>query len=357
MDAAPRRMVIIGYDQAELLDIACPASVLDAANRHGARPAYQVEFASLGGRPVTSACGIALGVQAKLEGIRGALDTVLVVGGWGHEAVAADERLVAQVRRLAGLSRRTASVCTGATVLAESGLLDGRRATTHWWWARELGRRYPAVTVDPAPIYLKDGEVYTAAGVTSGLDLALAFVEEDHGPDLARQVARSLVTYLHRPGNQAQVSMFLAGPPPEHGLVRSLTSHIAANVDTDLSAGALARKAGVSARQLTRLFDLHLGASPARYVRTVRVEAAAHLLASTRLPLTAVARRCGFNSTETLRRAFMDHYGSTPSVYRGLVSDRGNGQPTDADGQLGRAESKLTRASGKHAYVSGKHDS
>jgi transcriptional regulator GlxA family with amidase domain len=208
------------------------------------------------------------------------------------------------------------SVCTGASVLAAAGLLDGRRATTHWGFAGLLARRFPGVTVDPAPLYIKDGDVYTAAGVTSAIDLTLAFIEEDHGPDLARDVARGLVTYLQRPGNQAQVSMFLSGPPPEHPLVRKLAGHIAKNPAADLTPAALASAAGVSSRHLTRLFDRQLGTTPARYVRTVRTESAAHLLASTGLPLSAVARRCGFGSTETLRQAFVEHYGASPSTYR-----------------------------------------
>jgi transcriptional regulator GlxA family with amidase domain len=319
-----RRVVIVGYDEAELLDIACPADALHAATAWGAQPPYQVELASLGGRPVRCANGLTLNAQLRLEQVGGRLDTVIVSGGLGHDAAAADPRMIEQVRRLAGLSRRVASVCTGASVLAAAGLLDGRRATTHWIWAAELAARHPAVTVDPAPLYVKDGDVYTSAGVTSALDLTLSFIEDDNGPDLARQVARSLVTYLQRPGNQAQVSMFMVAPPPAHQLVRELTGHIVTHLSGDLSAPALAELAGVSPRHLTRLFDAHLGTTPARHVRAVRTEAAAHLLITTRLPLTAVARRCGFGSTETLRQAFRDHYATSPSIYRTLQRRRGD---------------------------------
>lgn len=311
----PRRVVIIGYDGVELLDIACPADVLDAATRWDADPPYTVELVSLGGRPIRSTCGVTL-AASPLERVGGRLDTMIVSGGFGSSAASENPRLVEEVRRLAKRSGRVASVCTGAEVLAAAGLLDGRRATTHWMWAAELADRFPAVTVDPAPLYVKDGDVYTSAGVTSALDLALAFVEDDHGPAMARRVARSLVTYLQRPGNQAQVSMFMAAPPPEHALVRTLTGHIAANLDSDLGAGALARRAGVSTRHLNRLFDTHLSTTPARHVRAARTEAAARLLVSTRLPLTAIARRCGFRSTETLRQAFRDRYGIAPSAYR-----------------------------------------
>ncbi|MER6902060.1 helix-turn-helix domain-containing protein, partial [Amycolatopsis sp. NPDC000740] len=234
----------------------------------------------------------------------------------GHHAAAKDERLLSHVRRLSQESRRTASVCTGATVLAAAGLLSGRRATTHWSHASRLAEQYPSVTVDPVPLFVRHGDVYTSAGVTSGLDLTLAFVEEDHGPTLAREAARSLVTYLQRPGNQAQVSMFLAGPPPEHRQVRDLTAYVAEHLADDLGAPALANQAGISTRQLTRLFDAHLGTTPGKYVRTVRAEHAARLLSGTDLPLTAIARRCGFGSTETLRQAFLDHFDTPPSAYR-----------------------------------------
>jgi transcriptional regulator GlxA family with amidase domain len=311
-----RRMVIVGYPGAELLDIACPADALDAATRWGAAPGYQVELVSLGGRPIRCLSGLTLAAHARLEQVGGELDTLIVSGGDGHEAAAEDPHLVEQVRRLAGLSRRVASVCTGSTVLAAAGLLDGRRATTHWAYAAQLATRFPLVTVDSAPLFVRDGNVATSAGVTSALDLTLAFIEEDHGPEMARNVARSLVVYLQRPGNQAQVSMFLAAPPPAHELVRTMSAYIAAHLAEDLSTGTLAVHARVSARHLTRLFDAHLGSTPARYVRAVRAEAAAKLLISTRLPLSAVARRCGFRSAETLRQAFRDLYATAPSTYR-----------------------------------------
>lgn len=209
-----------------------------------------------------------------------------------------------------------ASVCTGAAVLAAAGLLDGRRATTHWRYARELADRHPEVAVDAAPIYVRDGNVYTAAGVTSALDLTLAFIEEDHGPELARQVARDLVVYLQRPGDQRQMSLFTAAPAPRGGPVGELVRHIAANPGADLGTKALAARAGVTPRHLTRLFAHQLGQTPGRYVRLARTEAAAHLLASTALPIAAVAARCGFGSAEALRQAFTRRYGVPPSRFR-----------------------------------------
>ncbi|QNP75253.1 DJ-1/PfpI family protein [Streptomyces roseirectus] len=309
-------VVVVGYPGAELLDIACLTTAFDYANRAGATPAYQVRVVTPGGGAIACQSGLTLRAQGALERFRGPLDTVVVSGGEGHEAAAANGGLIAHVRRLARVSRRVASVCTGASVLAATGLLDGRRATTHWLFADLLAASYPAVDVDPAPVYIRDGRVTTAAGVTSALDLALAFIEEDHGGELARQVARGLVTYLQRPGNQAQMSMFVAAPAPADDLVRDLVARVRAAPEADLRITTLAARAGVSERHLTRLFLAHTGQTPARYVRLARTEAAARLLTSSRLSLAQTAARCGFTSAETLRQAFVALYGVTPSHYR-----------------------------------------
>ncbi|GGV43900.1 AraC family transcriptional regulator [Streptomyces spectabilis] len=311
-----RRILIVAYDDSQILDVACPSGALDLANRHGADPPYEIELGTVGRAPARSSAGIALGACRSLEEVAGPLDTLLVAGGGGYARAAADTRLVTQVRRLARASRRVASVCTGAYVLAAAGLLDHRRATTHWRYGAELAARHPAVAVDTAPLYIRDGNVYTAAGVTSALDLTLSLIEDDHGPTLARAVARELVSYLHRPADQAQISMFLAAPPPGDRLVRDLAVHIAAHLAEDLSPAALAARAGVSTRHLTRLFAAHLGTTPARAVRAARTEAAAHLVRSSALPLAAIARRCGFGSAQTLRQAFLDAYGVSGDTMR-----------------------------------------
>ncbi|MFC7647482.1 GlxA family transcriptional regulator [Streptosporangium lutulentum] len=217
-------------------------------------------------------------------------------------------------------SRRIASVCTGAAVLAAAGLLDGQRATTHWQSAPVLAARHPKVVVDSDPIFIRDGNTYTAAGVTSSLDLTLAFVEEDNGAELARRVARHLVTYLQRPGNQAQMSMFTAAKPSANSLVKHSVDHITGHLDADLTTAALAVRAGVSERHLTRLFLKHLGRTPGRFVRQARTEAAAHLLVSTSLPMARVAARCGFGTAETMRQAFVSQYGVPPSRYRSTAT-------------------------------------
>ncbi|WSL81267.1 DJ-1/PfpI family protein [Streptomyces sp. NBC_01724] len=315
--------MIVGYDTAELLDIACVTTSLAMANQIGnlAHP-YRVSVASPGGNPITCGSGLTLQSQQPLERLTGPLDTLIVSGGLGHERAAADPRLVGHVRRLAKESRRVASVCTGAGILAATGLLDGRRATTHWRYASQLAAQHPQITVDSSPIYIRDGDVYTAAGITSALDLTLAFIEDDHGAELARQVARDLVTYLQRPGNQAQMSLFTTAPALKNDMVRQLIEHITSHLDHDLNAAALAARAGVTPRHLTRLFLEHVGQPPARFIRQARTEAAAHLLASTALPLAGVAERCGFGSTETLRQAFTNRYGISPSRYRATQTAR-----------------------------------
>jgi transcriptional regulator GlxA family with amidase domain len=317
-----RRVVVVGFDGIELVDVACVTTGFDYANRMGADPAYDVLFATPVGRPVHCDSGLELRGQGRLDWIDGRIDTLVVSGGLGHQAAAANPRLVGQVRRLAALSDRVASVCTGATVLAAAGLLDGRRATTHWYQADELAERFPRVRVDPAPIYVRDGPVATSGGVTAALDLTLAFVEEDHGAEIARRVAMGMVTYLQRPGNQAQMSLFTRIPRPDQALVRRVIDHVNSHLDADLTAADLAALVGVSERHLSRLFVEHVGRTPWRLVRDARLEAASQLLAGTRVPMTTVARRCGFASAESLRQAFVARFGIPPSRFRAAHAPR-----------------------------------
>ncbi len=227
-------MAVVGYAGAELLDIACVTSTLVLANRVGAAPPYRVVLLTPGGRPVACDSGLTLASHGSLQRWVEPVDTVVVTGGLGHEEAGADPLVVAHVRRVAALSRRVASVCTGATVLAATGLLDGRRATTHWRYADRLAQEYPpsASTRRPSTCATTTS---TSAGVTSALDLTLALVEEDNGPELARRVARALVTYLQRPGNQAQMSVFTAAPQVRDACVRAVVDLVAARLDGDLS--------------------------------------------------------------------------------------------------------------------------
>jgi transcriptional regulator GlxA family with amidase domain len=258
-------------------------------------------------------------VAAPLPPARAALDTLLVAGGPGVHAAAADAVVLQWLRRRAKRARRIASVCTGAFLLAAAGLLTGRRAATHWMHCAELARRYPDVRVEPDPIFVRDGAVWTSAGVTAAIDLALALVEADVGRTLALAVARHLVMFLKRPGGQAQFSaaLSLQGAEDRFGV---LHSWMAGRLADDLSLPALARKVGMSERSFSRHYVEATGITPARAVERLRVEAARHLLSDTRLPVKRIAARCGFGSEETLRRSFVRLLAATPQNYRARFS-------------------------------------
>lgn len=306
---------MIGYGEAELVDIACVTTAFALANRLGADPPYDVSLATEGGSDIRCETGLVLRAGVPLEEVR-EVDTLVVSGGDGHRRAASRREFVRQIQRLAGRARRVASVCTGATLLAEAGLLDGRRATTHWLYAAELAADYPAVLVDAAPVFIRDGHIATSGGVTASLDLALAFIEEDHGAELARYVAMGMVTYLQRPGNQAQMSIFTTAPNPDNLVVRRALNRILTHPDADLTTASLAAHARVSTRQLTRLFREHLGEPPGATVRRIRLEIGARLAATTELPLSKVAHQCGFGSAESFRQAFVAKYGVSPRAFR-----------------------------------------
>jgi transcriptional regulator GlxA family with amidase domain len=310
-----RRIVIVTFPDAQVLDVTGPAEVFSVANRLGAAPAYRVDVTSRGGGTVPTTSGIALATRA-VGSVRGALDSLVVAGGEGTAAALADGALVRGVRRLAGRARRVTSVCSGAFLLAEAGLLDGRRVTTHWSAAGTLARRYPTVTVDARPIFVRDGHVWTSAGVTAGMDLALALVGDDHGPELARAVARWLVLYLQRPGGQAQFSAHLDGRLARRPSLQDLQTWMAEHLDQDLSVAALARRAAMSERHFARRFREETGVTPADHVEALRTEAACRLLETTDEAIEAVARRCGFGTVETMYRAFRRRHGTTPGRHR-----------------------------------------
>jgi transcriptional regulator GlxA family with amidase domain len=244
------------------------------------------------------------------------VDTLLVAGGLGAREQRCSRDYLDWLGDQAARARRFGSICTGAWVLAEAGLLDGRRATTHWGSCGELARRYPRVTVDPDPIYVRDGNCYTSAGVTAGIDLALALVEEDLGRAVALRVARLLVVFLRRPGGQAQFSTTLAAQARERGTLGDLVAWMADHVRGDLSVAALARRAAMSPRNFARHFADEVGTTPARYVEGLRLEAARRRLEATTLSVEEVAGASGFGSAEILRRAFRRRLGVTPGQYR-----------------------------------------
>lgn len=317
---ADRRAVFVAFDGMQLLDLVGPLEVFaGAALTAGPGKGYRIQIAALGGgegRTVTTSSGVVVGAPVSLELLDGRIDTLVVVGGRGSRAAAADPALAAEVRRLARCARRVCSVCTGAFVLAAAGLLDGRRATTHWAYCEGLADRYPAVDVEADPIFVRDGNVWTSAGVTAGIDLALALVEEDLGPAVARVVARHLVVYLQRPGGQNQFSAPLAVQAADRPALRELQAWIREHLDADCSVAALARQAGMSERTLARTFRNECRTTPADYVEQVRVEAARQLLETSELTVAAVAARCGFGTPETMHRAFNRRLGVTPGAYR-----------------------------------------
>jgi len=312
----PRRVVIVALPEVQPLDVTGPAEVLASAASvaGGDVAAYTIEVVAPGGAPIPTDSGYAIAPAGALEAVRGPIDTLLVAGGAGARHASAET--VARVRRLAARADRVASVCTGAYVLAAAGLLDGRRATTHWSWCDDLQRRHPAVTVERDPIFVVDGPVRTSAGVTAGMDLALALVEEDLGPRVALEVARWLVVFVKRPGGQAQFSAQLAGQSADRVPLRELQAWIADHLDADLSVPALAARACMSERHFARAFKAETGMTPAVYVESLRVERARLALESGPAPIDAVAARCGFGTVETLRRAFARRLGVSPAAYR-----------------------------------------
>lgn len=311
-----RPIVVAVFDGLQALDLAGPVEVFDMANRLCGRPEYAVTLAASGRGTVTTSSGIEVNVGASLGEVRHAPDTLMVVGGLGTAGSLGDAELLRQIRRLARQARRVTSVCSGAFLLAEVGLLDGRRATTHWAWCEELAARYPAIEVDASPIYVRDGNVATSAGVTAGMDLALALVEEDLGRQPALDVARQLVLFLRRPANQAQLSARLHGQLAERGALREAQRRIVEHPEGDLSVSALARAVGMSPRHFARCFRREVGQPPGRYVLATRVEAARQLLEDTDRAVTDVAVACGFGTPETMRRAFLRALGCGPAELR-----------------------------------------
>jgi transcriptional regulator GlxA family with amidase domain len=304
-----RRVVIVVFEGFQSLDAFGPAEVF-------ARAGDEVQLAALAAGPVRASNGVRIDVELALPHLRGQIDTLLVTGGPGTRDALRDGELLGAIARSARRARRVVSVCSGAFLLAEAGLLDGRRATTHWKWCDVLARQYPAVEVDGDSIFVRDGNVWTSAGVTAGIDLALALVDDDQGVAVAREVARDLVVYLQRPGGQQQFSVALATQPATRPALRDLQTWVREHLRDDCSVAALARQAAMSERTLARAFRAELGVSPADFVEQVRIEAGRQLLESSDLTVAAVARSCGFGTTETLHRAFLRRVNVTPAAYR-----------------------------------------
>lgn len=313
----PRRIVLLAFDGVQPLDVVGPAEVFSTAERLTGGGAYEIELVAKTREPIMArSAGYALAPVRTTAQCRGPIDTLIVGGGTGVRTAVEDRSLVRWVRSASARSRRTASVCSGTFLLAAAGLLGGRTVTTHWASADELERRHPELTVDPNPIFLHEGNVWTSAGVTSGMDLALAMVEEDMGREVALEVARWLVLFLQRPGGQAQFSSHLTAQLADRRPLRELQAWIADNLDGDLRVEALAERAAMSPRNFARSFRREIGLTPAAYVEALRVERARQCLEQESDPIESVAAQCGFGTPETMRRAFARRVGIAPADYR-----------------------------------------
>jgi transcriptional regulator GlxA family with amidase domain len=318
VEKASRRIEVLAFPDVQMLDVAGPIQVFTAANERATSPharlPYETQVIAPEGAEIRATSGLAFATE-PLPDPTDPVDTLIVAGGRGVMEAAEDASLIEWLKVRAGAARRTASVCTGAFLLAAAGLLDHRRAVTHWEYCDELSRCHPAVTVEPDPIFVHDGPIWTSAGVTSGIDLSLALVEEDLGRALALDVARQLVVFLKRPGGQAQFSATLSLQSADERFA-DLHIWLAEHLAEDLPLSRLAVQSGMSERTFLRRYREATGLTPARAIERLRVEAARRLLADTRLPAKRIARRCGFGSEETMRRNFARLQGVSPQDYR-----------------------------------------
>ena len=315
-----REVVVVGHRGVLGMELTGACDIFHLANtvaaEAGRPPAYRVRVATMGGGPVALAGGFELAGTADLARLRRPIDSLVVAGGPRAHEAAEDGAFVGVVRRLALRSRRVGGLCTGAFILAAAGLLEGRRATTHWRFGDLLSQRHPGVAVDTDPVFAGSGGIWTSAGVTASYDLLLAFVEDDLGAELARDVARVLVVFLRRTGNQAQFSAQLETQVADRQPLRELQQYIADHPDADLSLSALAGRLHMSPRHLGRVFCQQVGTSPGRYVERIRLETARRRLEESDHSMEAVALAAGFGSTETMRRVFVSNLAVSPTDYR-----------------------------------------
>ena len=321
-------IVFLGFPGSQILDITGPFQVFVRAaeiylRTHAGQPApYKVLLASTThDRTITTNCGLTLTATDTYRSVRGPIHTLLVAGGTGVETVMHDTDLVRWLRKVSLRVRRLGSICTGAFLLASAGLLDGKRAATHWKWAEEMARRFEKVAVDPEPIFIRDGNTYTTAGVLAGMDLALALVEEDLGAPIALEVARELVMYLRRAGGQSQFSTALSLQATDRRQIEELRCWAADHLTEDLCVENLARRARMSPRNFARVFAKETGLTPARFVENLRVESARRRIEESQDDLEKIARDCGLNSVQALRRLFLRVLHVAPSDYRRRFSE------------------------------------
>ncbi len=317
--AETRTILLLAFDEVALLDLVGPADAFTVMSSHilsGTPPAYRVTVASTRGGPVRSVSGLAIDTLC-LDAIQmAAVDTIIVPGGGPPEAPPVPPDLVAWLAANGPAARRLCSVCTGAFLLAAAGLAEGRRLATHWEAAGELQRRHPAVAVEPEPIFVHDGPLWSSAGFTAGIDLALALVEEDHGHAAAMQLARLMVMFVKRPGEQRQYSSTLASQTAADPAFDRLHAWIADSLDADLRVENLAARVNMAPRTFARRYARVVGRTPAKTVELLRLEAACQALLDPEVPIKQVARRCGFGDEQNLRRSFLRRYGMVPAQYR-----------------------------------------
>ncbi|MEU9471412.1 GlxA family transcriptional regulator [Streptomyces avermitilis] len=319
----PLTVTVFVFPGVRLLDVTGPIEVFASANEFGGH--YRVRIASADGAEVITSAGTRLSADLRVDDVREPYDVLVVPGGPEWETLIKDDALLDAVRQLNEKARCTASVCTGAFLLAAAGLLDGRRAATHWRQSRQLALRFPSVQVEPDAIFVRDGPMMTSAGVTAGIDLSLALVEDHYGAEVARAVAKDMVVFMQRPGGQSQFSVRSRVPHTRQEMLRRVLDAVTENPEANHTLSAMARRAGVSVRHMTRLFDEEVGTTPARYVEQVRLEAAQVMLETDDDPMSVVARRTGFGSPESLRRAFVRHLGVTPGAFRASFRTTGVG--------------------------------
>jgi transcriptional regulator GlxA family with amidase domain len=310
-----RDVVIVTFDSAQILDVTGPLEVFSSASRLLPGIRYRPQVVTTSGGPVRASCALEF-ASSPITEVSGPVDTLVVAGGADMAEAVADRELLTQITRLAADARRVTSVCSGAFLLAAAGLLHGRRATTHWAECAQLEADYADVTVDPDAIYVHDGNVWTSAGVTAGIDLALALVADDHGRPAAAAVARQLVVYLQRSGGQAQYSSLLAGQAADTEPVRDLLSWMRDHLAEDLSLPALARYVNLSERQFTRVFKAQVRVTAAEHVESIRLESACRLLETTNRSIEQIAKACGFGAPETMNRVFRRRLNTTPGEHR-----------------------------------------
>ena len=319
----PRRIAFLATPNAQALEVAGPIEVFAMADRklqeagRARTPAYVIDILSTSADlAITSASGLCLNAQRSYREVTEPIDTLLVAGGLDLWSAKHDPLLLSWLRKQAKQARRIGSVCTGAFLLAEAGVLDGRRVTTHWYFCQQLQKQFPKLTVDPEPIFIREGNLSTSAGVTAGLDLAIAMVEEDLGVDIALRVARALVLFLRRSEGQSQFSTSLAFQATSRLPLREIPVFILENLAADLSVNVLAARVAMSPRNFSRIFGQEFGETPAGFVDRLRLDTARRLIEESDRTIDDIAEKCGFGSADTMRRTFQKRYGYTPASLR-----------------------------------------